>query len=623
MSDSFSTVLVQDPRLMVTDSIKFAVLKGGQNITESQFNAISASSSQMVFNIAVPSENTIIDRRVELASTVNFVINTGPIDYGSYLLKLGSGDGFQSFPLQGMMSTITATINNTTVALNCQDLKDIILLMNENSDLYRYHSTTPAIPDCSYLTYNMGIYNNNILGTYNQQSLNGDYAARGGFPFAIQQIQNAATGTVVNISNNLRNTYAGGGSESGGYPATSFNIFCSARFVEPLLISPFLFGDSKSAPQGFYGIQNMNFQFNVANLNRFWSTSNTNLTVTLNSTVPFQNTQLMFTFITPQPSQMLKSKNVVPFYQLFRYISTQGGTASQVAIAPSVYAPTANSYSIPGIIPTQQTYTSSTIQLNAIPDFLIIIGRVPLSTQTPANSASFLVINRISINFANCAGLLSNATQYDLYKMSVENGSSQTWENFSGWAMTSEGGYTFPAPTTGSMLVLRFGKDIQLSTDYWAPGSLGNFSLNYSITFTNQGTTYPTGVAAGAPTEYLFNSNAGGVDGSVIPEILTVTMDSGSFVCSSGTSNVYTGLLSREDVLNTSLQQPYTRHDISRLVGGSLYDKMSSSVGEALASRGHHRHHAGGSLGEAISGGLGSAISGGASHHKLSKHVRK
>jgi hypothetical protein len=143
MSDSFSTVFVNDPRLMVTDSIKYAVVKGGQNITESQFNAISASSSQMVFNIAVPSENTIIDRRVEFASTVNFVINTGQIANGDPLLNLGSGDGFQSFPLQGMMGTITATVNNTTVALNCQDLKDIILLMNENADLYRYHSMTP------------------------------------------------------------------------------------------------------------------------------------------------------------------------------------------------------------------------------------------------------------------------------------------------------------------------------------------------------------------------------------------------------------------------------------------------------------------------------------------------
>ena len=105
MSDSFSTILIQDPRLMVEDTIKYGVIKGAQNVTECQFNAISASSSQMLFNIAVPSENTIIDRRVELASTVNFVINTGAIAADAPMLNLGSGDGFQAFPLQGMMNT--------------------------------------------------------------------------------------------------------------------------------------------------------------------------------------------------------------------------------------------------------------------------------------------------------------------------------------------------------------------------------------------------------------------------------------------------------------------------------------------------------------------------------------
>ena len=156
------------------------------------------------------------------------------------------------------------------------------------------------------------------------------------------------------------------------------------------------------------------------------------------------------------------------------------------------------------------------------------------------------------------------------------------------------------------------------------PGSLGNFSLNYTITFTNQGTIYPAGVAAAGQTEILFNSAAGAVAGAVTPEIVTVTMDSGAFVCSSGTSNVYTGLLSREDVLNTSLQQPYTRHDASRLVGGSLSDKISSAIGHVLHHKGHHKHHK--EHHEPLIGGLGAAISGGSmhnKHHKLHKHVRK
>jgi len=64
MSADFEKVLVKDPRLDVSDSIKYAVVKGGQNVTCSPFRQISENDSQVVFNIQVPSEQTIIDRRV-------------------------------------------------------------------------------------------------------------------------------------------------------------------------------------------------------------------------------------------------------------------------------------------------------------------------------------------------------------------------------------------------------------------------------------------------------------------------------------------------------------------------------------------------------------------------------
>ena len=623
MSDSFSTILVQDPRLLVTDSIQYAVQKGGQNVTEATFNAISASASQIVFNIAVPSENTIIDRRVYLKTTVNFNITITNVLRNTNYFKLGVSDGLQAFPLQRSMSTITATINNTTVALNAQDLIDVILLMNENEDLYRYHGMTPAIPDCAYLSYDQigANYNNNILAGFQLNSLNGDWASRGSFPISVYKVTRNGVEIPVNYAFTSANAAEGEG---------TYVLSCYATLVEPLIISPFLFGNSTTSCQGIYGIQNMNFSFNVGALNRFFSSANPNLSVALNTTSPFIGTQMYMTFITPQPSQLLKTRNVVPFYQLFRYISTQGGANTISTISPSTYNPNQTAYSIPGIVATQATYTSSTIQLNSIPDLLIIIIRPQLSTQTPQNSASFLVINKISINFANCAGLLSNATQYDLYRMSVENGSSQTWDQFSGWAMTTLNNKTFPIPTTGSMLVLKFGKDIQLSTDYWAPGSLGNFSLNYTITVTNQGTNYAN--AAGeypytAPLRSVYFPTTAG-DGVITPEIVTVTMDSGAFVCSAGTANVYTGLLSKENVLQASTQPPYTGTDVDRLVGGSISDKINSSIGAILHRKGHHRPMLMGGIGTGVSGGsLGMGTSGGGigtgvSGGKLSRHMR-
>ena len=63
-SSDFSTVLVKDDRLAnLTDQITYAVNKGAQQISVADFNATSQSNSSHVYNIIVPSLETIIDRR--------------------------------------------------------------------------------------------------------------------------------------------------------------------------------------------------------------------------------------------------------------------------------------------------------------------------------------------------------------------------------------------------------------------------------------------------------------------------------------------------------------------------------------------------------------------------------
>jgi hypothetical protein len=369
--------------------------------------------------------------------------------------------------------------------------------------------------------------------------------------------------------------------------------------------------------------------------------------ITLNG---FTNAQLILNYLTPQPSQLLSSRNTVPYYSLPRYISSSGGPNTFAAMQASTYNPTITSYGpCPGILPSSQTIVSSSIQLNCIPDKLIIFVRPSLSqTQTPWNVATtFLVIQNISLNFNNSSGLLSSVSQYSLWQMSVENGSTQSWGEFSGWQWKStDGGYMAPIPTQGSLLVLDFAKDIQLN-DWLAPGSIGNFNLQFSLNVINQATIYPVaGTLAngaqqlGVAETYIssiqgVNNGAwvgagGGVAGqdyqNIIPELVVIPMQSGTFVCDRGTSNVYESLLTKEDVLNTSEQLPYTRHDVARLVGGSMIDKIKTSMGHVLhRHKTHHNHKEhGGAMGASVSGGsMGSAVSGGAVHHKLHKHIRK
>ena len=64
-SADFSTVLVKDDRIAnLTDKITYAVNKGAQQVTVSEFSATSQSNSSHVYNIVVPSLETIIDRRL-------------------------------------------------------------------------------------------------------------------------------------------------------------------------------------------------------------------------------------------------------------------------------------------------------------------------------------------------------------------------------------------------------------------------------------------------------------------------------------------------------------------------------------------------------------------------------
>ncbi len=624
MSENFSTVLIEDPRLLVTDQVKYGVIKGGANITQTQYKAISQTNSQIIFNCPVPSENIILDRKILFGSTVtlNFTItdvnNALPTAQAGNVsvpvFQYSKTEALQVFPLQSLMSVMTATINNTSVNINLQDVLPSIMLLNESDELFEYNGTTNTLVDDTWLNYTDGVLStSNPLGGYE----NTDYAmskiGRGCLPVTIQGINGQPIHTFTANGNAADNDSF---VKNQGTTNNVWTFQLVFRVVEPLLLSPWIFGNPKHNSQGIYGLQNLNFQFNVGSTNRVFSSAmaatsyviggNTvyplQYQISLPSTNAFQNTVLYTTYLTPQPSQLLKSRNVVPYYEVPRYLSTSG---SNVTIAPSVITPgaTVDFTTITGVTLSTGTITSQTLQLNQIPDKLIINVRVPMSQQTCAYSSSFASIYGIQLNFNNQSGLLSTFSQYDLYRISKENGSTQSWPNFCGFSNTWSGlnleGYYRPVPTTGSLLVLEFGKDIQLP-DYYAPGCLGNFNLQFTLQIYNQSLTQPL----------------------VNPELVIITLNSGVLVNDRGTSNIYTGLLNREDVLKTSSEQPYTRSDVVRLVGGSVNERLKSAFGHAIHHH-HHRHIKGGEMGMATSGGaMGMATSGGAKHHKLKKHIK-
>ena len=82
----FKTVLVTDDRIAnITDKIGYAVASGGENITQSSYNAVSASTSSHTWNIQVPSLSTLIDRTVVWGCTTTLqIVGTPPA--GKFLI---------------------------------------------------------------------------------------------------------------------------------------------------------------------------------------------------------------------------------------------------------------------------------------------------------------------------------------------------------------------------------------------------------------------------------------------------------------------------------------------------------------------------------------------------------
>ena len=550
MSQDFVKVLVKDDRLDVTDAISFAVHKGGQNMTSAQFNAISQTPSSVTFNIQVPSEQTLIDRRVMWQSTVILQLNvTAPA--GINPMNLAISDALAPFPLHQLASVMTATINNNSVSLNVRDVLPALLRLHDRRELQRYNGMTPVMPDL-LANYNDGIGANlNSLGSWANAADN-DLLPRGAFQL------DAISTTLVGGAMPSPLTLPTPAQIAAGYVGT---IFIQFTVTEPLMLSPFIWANPQSNCQAMYGIQNMNFVFNIGDASRVWRTANNNTVVAAGNT-PFGNTyitnasvssfnasKLLFNFLTPHASDLFPARNAVAFWEAPRFITSN--LTNIVGFQPSLAS---------GVAPAITQISTSSLQLNQIPDKLIIQVRNPLNQCAWGNPDAFLCIKGISINFNNQSGILASATQQDLYRYSVENGYNGSWGEFSGFVTVPDAvtGFGKKIPSSGSCLVLEFSKDIQLTEDYYAAGSLGNFNLQINLQVYNQ---FPYGIT---------------------PEIVLIPINSGIFVNERGTSSTYTGILTKADVLAASSQEPYYQTSVKRMVGGGFLDSLKSVAGKIL-----------------------------------------
>jgi hypothetical protein len=571
MSNDFKKVLVKDPRLMVTDQLAYAVRKGGQSIVSQRQSAIAQSSSSINFNVQIPSEQTIVDRRVWVKSTVRieFQTNSAALVYGQNL-------SLAAFPFHQCASTVQTTLNNNVTSINIRDVLPFLTRSNDSRELSKACSSCPNKPDVYARPSDAaGVYGqqvttggcfmspqgNNNIGGWNQ-NIDGDITGNGAFAGygANLTAPNLSVDAPVQLFGSNTSYTSGLTLQTPGSPTAYTFWVLVFTTIEPVLCQPFLWSDPVSNTQGIYGLQTVQLQYNLTNANRalrivdrLTSTGTGLVTLVGDALVAsVANTELIFKYITPKPSDLLPARNVIPLLTYDRYFSN----ASLSADLGADYGNTA-------------TLTSNTYNLTQVPDKICIFVRQKMSSVKPTQNDYVPTITNISLNFNNNAGLLSSATLQDLYYYSVKAGSNQSFNEFCGQAnslVPIQAGNTVNSmnltATVGSYLMLSFSDVIQLTEDMYAPGSLGNFQLQFVLTLSSK--------------LALASANL---------ELVLVVVNSGIMVTDRGQTSTYTGILTKQDVLDASQQEPLNEMDVRRIVGSGHLDSgraLPMSVCNAL-----------------------------------------
>jgi hypothetical protein len=559
MSADFKTKFVADAVINdITPELEYVVKGGAASTTFQSFPATTSSNSSLTFSIQVPSENVVLSRDAMVESKINFSLKVGsasaPIQAvaGTSYVDWGLSTSFGSFPISSNMNTANVQINNTSTSINLKDVLPQLLRLNDSRELYKYNSYAPSLPDQAYYAYSSAVgANNNPMASYNTSSYDVDQVPRGAFPLDAYTV--AHYGVAAGVTSFLDTSTEGAGADEPEAADGEFWIVnVVATLTEPIFVSPFTWSNPEFNAQGLLGINNMAFNFTMdSGLPRLLSNSNPNLSVVAGdarltpSNSPsnfFLSSRVLMKFLSTQDTDRLQTKNVVPFMDFPRYITSQFNNGQ--AVVPNT--------------PTQ--VISNNIQLNQLPDYFIICVRKQMSSQTINDADAFFKINSVSFNLNNMSGLLSTASPQDLWRISQKNGSNQSWSEFGGKAWLNklpdgnEGNSNIG--TTGSLLVVS-PTDLSLPS-YLAPGSLGNFQLSLTMSVSNQGELAQQ------------------------VELVVIAVNSGFMVTQMGQSAVYTGVLTREAVLDAKMTKGMSSSHYDRMVGGKMLNRVCTAVVEKL-----------------------------------------
>jgi hypothetical protein len=328
-------------------------------------------------------------------------------------LQIGTNDGLRQFPLSAITDVITMQVNGETLSQNTADL---IAAMNcYHNDAYdrnRAVSTSPAMQDQYQKYSDWQLYGSarNPLADYGENS---GEMSRGGFPVTIAP------------------------------DGLSFRC----ELTEPLFLSPFLSGQDED--EGMVNVNQLNLSVRWVQLtNRVLCHSSAGNAITAVSASFYQAPEVLVNYITPMITYPLPTVQTFPYSKLQQYIKPVGNFTAG----------------------SSQTLISDSIKLSLIPHRMYAYVRHARSSSNYTVADSFAKISRMSVLWNNQSGLLSTASEQELFDISSRNDCNLSYPQWDKYR--------------GSVMCVEFGKDIGLQANE-AAGVSGQFTVQVQIEATN------------------------------------------------------------------------------------------------------------------------------------------
>lgn len=486
--EPLAAVRVLDPRITINNEANktYGVFTGPQQNSWTQWNSTSFSDSSIQIDMNPPSQKTYINRKIYIET--QFELNfTGTSTAGNVLLQapgLPTSDGTvpagnvsylngpRAYPFAQICNNAQVTMGNMLISTNLNTyhrglMRYMNLVDQRNLDL----SMTPSMLDQHFeyfvpagLQNQIQYSNRNPLGSY---IANPNEEPRGSFVGCVVTSNTPTSATVI------------------------------MTVVEPFWVSPFLYerGDEQTA---FIGLNNMQLYFSLSArgggnlINGLWSTAvDPTLSVITNATASVISAKAFVNYLTPQITQTIPETCFYSYFEPTNYI-----TQSVASIASGASG----------------QLIMNAVQLNSIPNRVYIFIAERDNDFNYTKTDTFLSIDSINVTFENQDGLLNNASQFDLYEMSVRNGCNMSFRQWS--------------YDCGSVLCISFANDLALSDALLAPGARGVYNFSFKINVTNQ------------------------TRNSVVPALNCIVVQEG--VMSIENNNVVrsVGVLNRQEVLN-------------------------------------------------------------------------